>query len=155
MTAQVYKSNVVLFPLCDKSGVMQHALQPAASHSVGGRRHRSGTRPDAIVFAWVLDLPAQIDSTDAARAVLAVVRPQLSSLDTYQRSVVDELAKLMRTEESSLASIPAQKSSRRFRPNRRRVKELFNRQSRLVRSVKVEKLVCLPGGLDKSDKPSN
>jgi len=149
MTAQVYKSNVVLFSLCDKSGVMQQALQPAAPGSNADRQQRSGTRPDAIVFAWVLDLPVQIDSSEAARAVLDVVRPQLQQLSPYQRSIVAELTKLMRTEESTWTSIPAQKSALRFKANRR-MKGLLNRSSRVMAKSKIGKLVVLRGGRDSS-----
>lgn len=155
MTAQVFKSNVVLFPLCDKSGVMLQALQPAPASAQAKRQERSGTRPDAIVFAWVLDLPTQIDSTEAARAVLAVVRPRLTELNAYQRSIVAELTKLMRTEESTWTSIPAQKSARRFRSrSNRRVKGLFTRSTRPIAKSKLGRLVCLPGGRDSKDEES-
>jgi len=126
---------------------MSQALLPASANNQSARQQRSGTRPDAIVFAWVLDLPAQIDSTEAARAVLAVIRPHLDQLSPYQSSIVDDLIKLMRTEESTWTSIPAQKSARRFRANRR-VRGLLNRPSRSLAKSKIGKLVVLPGGRD-------
>lgn len=129
---------------------MQQALALAPTESDVERQQSSGTRADAIVFAWVLDLPTHIHSTDAARAVLTVVRPQLTQLNPYQRSIVAELTKLMRTEESSWTSLPARKSARRFRANRR-VKSLLARPSRAVAKSESGKLVVLPGGLDPSD----
>lgn len=150
MTVQALNSKVILFPLCDKSGLMQQALQPATSHTPASRHQNSGTRADAIVFAWVLELPEQIHSTDAARAVLHVIRPWLGQLNPHQRSIVAELSKLMRTEESSWTSIPAQKSARRFKANRR-VKRLLTRPSRGEEKSETGKLVVLRGGLDTRD----
>jgi len=161
-------SNILLFPLCDKSGVMLRALEPLAPNE---RDIHEGSRPDAIVFAWLLDLPSELDSAAAATAVLTVTRPRVKSLSRYQRAVIHELAKLMRCEDTEWTSLPSQRSrlnskkARRTRSffsglsslpgnsadrGRNRLKDGRGNPgtSRPIVSKKVKKLVCLSGGLD-------
>lgn len=191
MTVGIPQSNVVLFPLCDKSGLMSQvlcaestdraepehvefterrsfgrrsklALQAPLQASLHSSLHaslnkalgrnskqsdkRAGTRPDAIVFAWLLDLPAEIDSADAARAVIACNRHQVARLDSYQRSVLAELVKLLRDEQSSWRLLPHQKSQKKLRSQRRHSDET----PVLTQSVsrKSRRFVCLSGGKD-------
>ncbi len=203
MTVGIPQSNVVLFPLCDKSGLMsqtlcaestdraepEHAefterrsfgrrskralraplLAPARAPARAPDRaslhtslhtslnkalgrtpkradKRAGTRPDAIVFAWLLDLPAEIDSADAARAVIACNRHQISQFDAYQRSVLAELVKLLRDEQSSWRLLPHQKSQKQLRSQRRH----SNSAPLLTQnqSGKSRRFVCLSGGKD-------
>ncbi len=67
-TAPVYSelantSGMRLFPSCDPRGVLTRALADGAPEW--------STRPDALVFGWMLALPAGIDSRAAAQGVLA------------------------------------------------------------------------------------
>lgn len=129
---------------------MRQALQPERQGSTDIRAHRPGTRPDAIVFAWLLDLPAEINSTDAARAVLDATRSTVHLLTPYQRSVVAELVKLIRKDESGWSSPLASKTGRRFRRGDR-VRGLFPKESRSVKRFRGKQLVCLIGGRDPQD----
>jgi len=154
MTASAHTSNVVLFPLCDKSGVMLQALEPISQNRPNARAERSGTRPDAVVFAWLLDLPTEIDSAQAAKAVLDVTRHQVSLLTPYQRSVVYELAKLMKSKDSEWNSLPSNPINRRFKTVRRG-RGFFSRDNQEARQITTRnrnaKFVCLQGGLDDQD----
>ena len=151
MTVQTRNSNVALFPLCDKSGVMLQALTPVCPNSNDSRARRPGTRPDAIVFAWVLDLPTGIDSVDAARAVLDVTRPHWSLLTPHQRSVVTELAKLIEREMDTRRSTRRGGKQNRFTHIRQGRKRLFSRHNRTEPSVEERRFVCLSGGLEQRD----
>jgi hypothetical protein len=191
MTVGIPQSNVVLFPLCDKSGLMSQVLCPESTDRAEpervefterrsfGRRSklalqapvhsslpsslhaslnkalgrnpkqagkRVGTRPDAIVFAWLLDLPAEIDSADAARAVITCNRHQVAHMDAYQRSVLAELVKLLRDDQSSWRLLPHQKSQKKLRGQRRH----SDKTSLLTQSLsgKSRRFVCLSGGKD-------
>jgi hypothetical protein len=55
-----------LFPTCDPRGVLMRALAEDAPEW--------STRPDALVFGWMLALPAGIDSRAAAQGVLDFMR---------------------------------------------------------------------------------
>jgi len=131
MPARAHNSNIVLFPLCDKSGVMLQALEPAVLEGADSRARRPGTRPDAVVFAWLLDLPAEMDSADAARAVLDVTRHHVSLLTPYQRSVVYELSKLVKREDSDWDRFSEDLPAKRFRTPRRG-RGFFSRTSRQI-----------------------
>lgn len=61
------EAGVQLFPSCDPRGVLTRALAPGADWS---------TRPDALVFGWMLALAPGVDSRKAAAAVLAVTDQQ-------------------------------------------------------------------------------
>lgn len=154
MTVRAHKTNIVLFPLCDKSGVMLQALEPECPHSADSRSSRPGTRPDAIVFAWVLDLPIEIEPMDAARAVLDATRHQLSSYNPYQKSVVAELAKLIEQERSGKGSKGSALTQGRASKYRRQKKGFFSRQPRVVPTAEKRDFVCLSGGLERSDENS-
>jgi len=125
-------STVVLFPLCDKSGVLL----------------------DAVVFAWLLDLPTEIDSADAAAAVLRVIEDRAQALTPYQKNVVRELTKLLRRDTSDWTSITTQRKNRRQYTRRPKpgMRKFFADQSRPIKSEKVDKLVCLPGGRDSNNE---
>ena len=152
MTDSDHNSDVVLFPLCDKSGVMLQALKPECPNSTDIRSRRPGTRPDAIVFAWVLDLPVEIDSADAARAVLDATRHQLYLLNSYQRSVVAELAKLIEEEARGKKTMRSGSAKERVSNSRPAKKSFFSRQARIERRADKRRFVCLSGGLEQSDE---
>lgn len=57
-------SRTVLFPTCDPRGVLSRALAPDAP--------AGQTRPDALVFGWMLGLAPGVSAAGAARALLAV-----------------------------------------------------------------------------------
>lgn len=154
MTVPAHISNVVLFPLCDKSGVMLQALEPDPQTVTKSGAQRVSTRPDAIVFAWVLDLPTEIDSADAARAVLDATRHRVHLLNAHQRSVIAELAKLLRKEESGWNSPPAKKGESPF-ARHRRGKGFFGRESRKISSDRMQKFVCISGGRDRQEDPAS
>lgn len=56
--------NVVLFPLCDARGDLVSALCDTSDSPA--------TRGDALVFAWRLELPSNINLAKAANAILMV-----------------------------------------------------------------------------------
>ena len=155
MTVRAHNSNVVLFPLCDKSGVMLQALQPECPGSTDIRWRRPGTRPDAIVFAWVLDLPTQIDSVDAARAVLDATRHQLHQYNPYQRSVVAELAKLIEQETAGRGLMGSKQAKGKVSNYRQRKKGFFSRHARVVPNGEQRNFVCLSGGLERGDNSTS
>jgi len=152
MTVCAHKTNIVLFPLCDKSGVMSQALQPVGLHSTDSRLHRAGTRPDAIVFAWVLDLPTGIEPLHAARALLDATRHQMSFYNPYQLSVVAELAKLIEQESSGKSSKSSLLTKGRKSKYRRGRKAHAARQNRAIPDTEWRNFICLSGGLERSDE---
>lgn len=70
-------SGLVLFPLCDKRGWLTSALLGKPGHV--SIRHLYKSDADSIFFAWLLDLPAAIDTSAAARAILQVVTDRANS----------------------------------------------------------------------------
>jgi len=125
---------------------MLQALEPV---SPDREERQRGTRPDAVVFAWLLGLPTQMDSSAAASAVLDVTRHQVNLLTPYQRIVVKELAKLIRQDEPGWLSGSA---DRRLRRARRKPHFLMQNRRRLTNN-RMKKFVCLPGGLDNNPTP--
>ena len=73
----------VLFPSCDPRGVLGRALAPDAP--------TWQTRPDALLFGWMLGLAPGVTAADAARAVLAVSGRDDASLSAHQRSLIEGL----------------------------------------------------------------
>ncbi len=74
-----------LFPTCDPRGVLTRALASDAPPW--------STRPDALVFGWMLALPVGVESQAAARGVLACVAAD--TRDTWtedQQALLDALA---------------------------------------------------------------
>jgi len=133
---------------------MLQALTPECEHNNDSRSRRPGTRPDAIVFAWVLDLPVEISSVEAARAILDVTRHQVSLYNPYQRSVVAELAKLI--EKEAAEERASRSGPRGVAPSMRSGKKrLFNRQARVVKHEPKRNFVCLTGGLEQPDESTS
>ena len=74
-----------LFPSCDPRGVLTRALALDAPPW--------STRPDALVFGWMLALPAGIQSESAAKAVLAcVAADKRESWTEAQQALLSALA---------------------------------------------------------------
>ncbi len=75
---------VVLFPSCDPRGVLTRALAPHAPDWQ--------TRPDALLFGWMLALAPGVTAAGAARAVLATT----TALDAseHQLALLDGLREI-------------------------------------------------------------
>ena len=73
----------VLFPSCDPRGVLGRALAPDAPPWQ--------TRPDALLFGWMLGLAPGVAAAGAARAVLAVAERDGTVHSAHQRSLIDGL----------------------------------------------------------------
>ena len=73
-----------LFPSCDPRGVLSRALGPDAP--------AWQTRPDALLFGWMLALPPGVTAADAARAVLATAVEGRAS--EHQLALLDGLREI-------------------------------------------------------------
>jgi len=115
---------IALFPLCDVHSILLDALKTGDMSD--------STRPDALVFAWLLELPKGIDAGDAARAILTVAQSQTGwPQRPYQRVLRRELAKLVQMVEEEDRPVDA-----RFLAQGRWRSES---QSRTAASIKASK----------------
>jgi len=88
---------LLLFPGCDPRGVLSRALSPGASAWT--------TRPDALIFGWLLALPPEADSAAAAGAVLTVASGRdPEGWTTSQRRLLLVLESVMRGTQGRPAS---------------------------------------------------
>gem|GEM_PF-3523430 len=77
-------SRLILFPGCDPRGTLSRALAPDAPEW--------STRPDALVFGWLLSLSPWMNVARAADAVIATVRTTKGrELSLAQRELVRQL----------------------------------------------------------------
>jgi len=97
MNSTTRSSRILLFPSCDRDGLLLGALAE--------REEGPATRADAMLFGWMLGLDASIDAVGAARAVLAVAtqRGDLPRTD-YQRALVEGLQRFV-TDRGRVASL--------------------------------------------------
>ena len=72
-----------LFPSCDPRGVLGRALADGAP--------AWQTRPDALLFGWMLGLAPGVTAAGAARAVLAVAGESGAGRSEHQRALIDGL----------------------------------------------------------------
>jgi len=125
--------NVYLFPLCDQRGDLLRALQDASISS--------GTRVDALMLAWLLDLPYGVRAEQAAAAILTVIESRpLKPRTAEQREMVDALrshafGKRMRRSTSTNAYAGEWASI--MRPRRRLSATAVARRQRKTRSTRV------------------
>ena len=73
----------VLFPSCDPRGVLGRALSDGAPPWQ--------TRPDALLFGWMLGLAPNVAAAGAARAVLAVADRPGAARTEHQEALVEGL----------------------------------------------------------------
>jgi len=71
-------ANIVLFPLCDRRGLVSQMLRDADSAA-------ALIEPENLFFAWLLDLPVDIDPAQAARAVIAACALDLYPIEPGQQ----------------------------------------------------------------------
>ncbi len=81
-------ANLLLFPLCDKRGWLTSALLGKPCHA--SIKHLYQSNADSIFFAWLLDLPAQIDASSAAAAILKVVADPTRTTSDFMLNEPDE-----------------------------------------------------------------
>ena len=111
MNSTSHDPRVLLFPSCDRDGVLLEAIARADDGPV--------TRADAMLFGWMLGLDAAIDAVGAARAVLVVAaqRPDPSG-SAYRRALIDGLERFV-ADRGRVASLSANAASGGVRPRRR------------------------------------
>ncbi len=87
-SAPLVRGSVVLFPLCDSRGDLSRVLNDA--------KQEPGTRADALIFAWLLDLPPSMSARGAACAVLSVLRAgKRKNLTGRQKALLRELGAIV------------------------------------------------------------
>ena len=122
MTASNTPPKLALFPLCDSHGALSEALRPVPHLQEPGAQ----TRSDAVLFAWMLSLPAEFDAVAAANAILVVAREQLGeSANAYQCELIDALTRYVKEEGSvptlrRVSGMPRPRNHWRLREARRR-----------------------------------
>lgn len=90
MSNEKLSCRVLLFPLCDPRGALSEVLSEPA---------QSGTRLNALVLAWRLDLPENISVSAAATALLTVAAAR--SRDQWSERQLRLVAELRRISESN------------------------------------------------------
>lgn|GEM_PF-1325241 len=107
----VHRGRVLLFPTCDRDGVLSSALSLAADEPA--------TRADAMLFGWMLGLDAAVDAVGAARAVLAVAARQPNQPATaYRQALINGLERFV-ADQGRVASLSARPSDGAVRRRRR------------------------------------
>jgi len=101
MTSSCHNYKLSLFPLCDHHGALREALRPVRQTG----EPAVGTRVDAVLFAWMLSLPATVDAVEAAKAILLVAHSQLGvSATDYQQELMGALKRYV-SEEGSVTNL--------------------------------------------------
>jgi hypothetical protein len=82
MTSEKQTCQVLLFPLCDPRGALSEVLNDPP---------RPGTRLNALVLAWRMELSEQVGVADAAAAILTVAaaRPRRQWSERQLRLVAE------------------------------------------------------------------
>ncbi|MBX2836007.1 MAG: hypothetical protein KTR35_04060 [Gammaproteobacteria bacterium] len=138
--------SLALFPLCDVHSILLDAIKTGDTST--------STRPDALVFAWLLELPKGIDAGDAARAVLAVARSSArGEFRPYQRVLIRELEKLVSmVEEEKHPVDPRTLAHGRWKQEVSKKAQSSIRSSKRRKQRSLEKFLLLRGSRD--DHPS-
>ena len=71
-------SRLLLFPGCDKRGLMIKALR-------GEQQAVPDIDPESLFFAWLLDLPVHVEPAAAARAILIASAVDKSPINPAER----------------------------------------------------------------------
>lgn len=104
-------ARILLFPSCDRDGLLLDAIERADDGPV--------TRADAMLFGWMLGLDAAVDAVGAARAVLAVAAQQNDPpRSSYRRALIDGLERFV-ADRGRVASLSANAAPGGARPRRR------------------------------------
>lgn len=107
---QSRQGRVVLFPTCDRDGVLLEAMSRKVEGPV--------TRADAMLFGWMLGLDAAIDAVGAARAVIAVAirQPDVPRTE-YRQELLDGLERFV-ADRGRVASLSNRSSDNNVRRRR-------------------------------------
>ena len=88
-------TGLALFPGCDPRGVMTRALSPDAP--------AWSTRPDALIFGWLLALAPGMQAARAADAVIAIARAEhRGDWSDAQRRLLQELERIAQGRQGEL-----------------------------------------------------